>query len=143
MMPGPFMGGFWDDYQRMIQNTLESTQKLIRNMGSYVNTVAEDAYTNVNIPGRHWSKDLNPDIKINNDNVIILVPLDRLVTKDNTQVYLEGHCLVVDGALQARIPLPAAVQKYGGKAIAKQGALEIILLRDKYSSRQIIPLETG
>ena len=142
-MPGPITEGFWDEYRRLIQNTLDSTQKLIQNIGSSLNYAAEGAYTSLNIPTRQPGRNSSPDINVNNDNVIVSFSLDRLLTKENTQVYLEGCCLVVDGALQAKVPLPVAVLKYGGKAIAKQGRLEITLLRDKYGSRHIIPLETG
>lgn len=125
----------------MMQNTMENMQNMLNkvgtNMGGFVNENNEhkqDFHSN-------WFRGKKSDIRINQDRVVVTISLDKEVHQDNIQIHLEGNTLVIDGAIQEKIPLPVAVQKYGGRAMAKNGTLEITLGRDKYTVKQHIPIE--
>lgn len=136
----PFMPGFWEDYQNMMHNTFSQVQSLLNGMGSYMGT-AESG--NVSINGNKvWNPRQNPDIRVDEKYVTVSLMINTSVNKSNTQIYLEGAYLIIDGLIQAKVPLPVAVQKYGGRAVFKEGTLEVTLLRDKYTSKQLISLET-
>ncbi len=139
----PSMQKFWEDYERMMQNTFDNTQKMINNMGAYMRLNNETPDTNFSASAQGWAETAKPKISIDDDSVVITFATNQYVDQANTKIYLEGYHLIVDGIIQSRVPLPAAVLKYGGRAVAKQGALEIFLRRDKYSYRQMIPIESG
>lgn len=139
----PFMPGFWEEYQKLMQSTLAQTTKILNNLHNYTGSIADK--TAVNIGGlTDWGAGGrgSPDIRLDDRNITIAFPLNGPLDISNTRVFLEGCYLIVEGSIQARVPLPMAVQKYGGKAVAKSGVLEIILPRDKFAARQPIPLET-
>lgn len=140
-MTGPYKAEFWQEFNQMMQNTMENMQKMLNkvgtNTGGFVNENNEhkqDFYSN-------WFQGKKPDISVNQDKVVVTVYLDKEVYLNNIQIHLEGNTLMIDGAIQDRIPLPVAVQKYGGRAIVKNRTLEITLGRDKYTVKQHIPIE--
>ena len=126
------MQKFWENYERMMQTTFENTQKMINNMGASMRLNNDTSDPNLN--------EYAPKINIDDSSVTITFTANQYIDSLNTKIYLEGCFLIVDGVIQARIPLSAAVQKYGGRAVARQGVLEIVLPRDKYSVRQTIPI---
>lgn len=140
-MTGQYKAEFWQEFNQMMQNTMENMQKMLNkvgpNMGGFVNENNErkqDFYSN-------WFQGKKPEISIKQDKVVVTVSLDKEVYQDNIQIHLEGNTLIIDGAIQEKIPLPVAVQKYGGRAIVKNRTLEIALGRDKYTVKQHIPIE--
>lgn len=138
---------FWDEYKRFMESTFQNTQKMLENMNfPNFNGLKQGGATEFfNSPSWADVADINktvtPDIKVQNDKVIVTLKVSDNVNNKNTQVYLLGNCLIVEGSIQAKIPLPENVQKYGGKASYNSGVLQIELIRDIYSKRTPISIE--
>ena len=139
----PAMTEFWQQYQRMMEDTVAGTQKLLQSMNAFIEPISSGIKDAGTIGLRKGPVESSHEIQISDDVITVTFMVSQLIDKTNTRVFLEGNCLVIDGVIQERISLPAAVRKYGGKAKYSQGRLEIILPRDKYQNRQIIPIETG
>lgn len=138
---------FWDEYKRFMESTFQNTQKMLENMNfPNFNGLKQGEPTEFfNNPPWAGVADINktatPDIKVQNDKVTVTFKVSDSVNNNNTQVYLIGNCLIVEGSIQAKIPLPENVQKYGGKANYNSGTLRIELIRDIYSKRTPISIE--
>lgn len=144
-MSGPLESDFWQEYNQMMRNTMDNVQRILEKAGTNMGAAVTDNTNNMNVNNdgsyRGWFKAKQPDIQINEDRVVVNIAIDKVVNQENTQVYLEGNNLIINGALQSKIALPVAVKKYGGKAVCRQGILEITLGRDKYAAKQYIPIE--
>jgi len=138
----PLPPDFWERYTKLMDDTMKNTQKLLQELGLYSQWLATGK--DGSIAGNPlWTGDKKPEIKVDDEYVHIILPLEgKRVDNTNTRVVLEGQRLVVEGALAADIPLPVAVQKYGGRACIKERGLEIRLIKDKYRSRTVIPIES-
>ena len=139
----PAMTEFWEQYQRMMQDTMAGTQKLLQSMNAFIEPISSCVRDAGNIGLRKGPAGSSHEIQISDDAITVTFTVSQFIDKTNTRVFLEGNCLIIDGVIQERISLPVAVRKYGGKAKYSQGRLEITLPRDKYQNRQIIPIETG
>lgn len=140
-MSNPFITEFWDNYRQFMQNTFENTQELLQHLSQKANSTSEQTTESGWASTQSWLHKETPSIQVNEQYVIVSFKLNQLVHKDNTQIFLEGNRLIIEGALQSNLSLPVAVQKYGAKAASRQGFLEIKLLKDRYVSRQLIPWE--
>lgn len=135
----PFMPEFWESYRRMMNNTLEQAQNMMKNMEAQTEMLSP--HMNGKVEGNQRMNSQSPDIRVDSHHVTVTFQVDKVIDKNNTQIHLEGCYLIVDGSIKARITLPAAVQKYGGRAVSKPGVLEVTLPLDKYHTKQIIPIE--
>lgn len=132
-MSEPYKTEFWQEYNQMMQTTMDNMQKVLNRVG--VNITNNEGVI------KGWVSEKKPDFRVDQDKVVVIIPADKGVTKDSIHIYLEGNNLIINGALQENITLPVAVLRYGGKALLRNGTLEIVLGRDKYSVKQHIPVE--
>lgn len=139
----PAMTEFWEQYRRMMQDTLAGTQKLLQSMNTFIEPITSGVKDAGTTGLRKGPAGSSHEIQISDDAITVTFAVSQFIDKTNTRVFLEGNCLIIDGVIQERIPLPVAVMKYGGKAKYSQGRLEITLPRDKYQNRQSIPIEMG
>jgi HSP20 family molecular chaperone IbpA len=139
----PAMTEFWEQYQRMMQDTMAGTQKLLQSMNTFIEPISRGVKDASTIGLGKGPAGSSHEIQISNDTITVTFTVSQFIDKTNTKIYLEGNYLIIDGVIQEKIPLPVAVQKYGGRAKYGQGKLEVILPRDKYLNRQSIPIEIG
>lgn len=134
------MPEFWNNYQNMMQNTFSQMQQLFKDMGTQFPTYTQGANTLEGMQ-QSWYGAANPDIRVDNELVTITFKIGGVINKNNIQVFVEGNYVLVDGALQARVPLPVPVLKYGGRGRFRGETLEVVLKRDKFTSKQAIIIE--
>lgn len=137
----PLAPDFWEQYQKFMDNTMKSTQKLVSELSIQPNSLAPgNIVSTSSSPG--WQGEKNQEIKLEDTFVVVsLGTSGLLIDNSNTRITLEGYRLQVEGALKAQVSLPVAVKKYGGKAISKKNLLEIILVRDKFNTPTQILIE--
>lgn len=139
----PLAPDFWEQYQSFMENTMKNTQKLMSELGNQPNFFSAGK-TASTAETTDWQRVKSPEIKLDDNSVIISFnTAGMVIDNSNTRIALEGYRLIIEGALEAQIPLPVAVQKYGGKAVSKKNVLEIKLLRDKYNTQALISIEKG
>jgi len=127
----PLAPDFWNQYAKFMETTLQNTQSLIANLR--VNPAAYFQENAATITGKPvWTNEPAPEIKIDDDYVYLTFSAKgQAIDNMTTSVALEGYYLIIEGALRAKVALPVAVQKYGGKAVGKDQVLEVRLIRDR------------
>lgn len=134
--------GFWQEYNQMMQTAMDNMQNLLNRVGPNADGFVNQKNINHNEGFfKGWVSEKKPDFHIDQDRITVIIPVDKGVAKDSLQIYLERNNLFITGALQKNIALPVAVLRYGGKATLKNGTLEVMLGRDKYTVKQHIPIE--
>lgn len=140
-----FMSDFWENYQKFMQDTFSSTQKMMDNIQKS-NLHTNNMNVTPDTINQNWVNGLNnnkPKVDVEDSKVIVTLKVNSFPDDESIKVYLEGNQLVVEGVTHARVSLPVAVQKYGARAVYRDGELRIIILRDKFNSRRQIPIELG
>lgn len=141
-MSEPYETEFWQEYNQMMQTAMDNMQNLLNKMGANAGGFVNQKNSNNNEGFfKGWVTEKKPGFRIDQDRIAVIIPVDKGLTKDSIQIYLEGNNLFINGALQENIALPVAVLKYGGKAALRNGILEVVLVRDKYTVKQHIPID--
>lgn len=133
----PISPDFWQEYQQFMKSTFDNTQNMLNQMTNSMDPVScED--------NCKWVNDVeniqSPDIRINDEYVTVTFKHNQRINKNNVKIFLDGYQLAVQGDIEAKVPLPVAVQKYGARAVVKDNVLEITLLKDKYNYKQEISI---
>lgn len=133
----PISPEFWEEYRQFMRSTFDNTQSLLNQMTQYMGPASiQDSNGWVNTEANFN----NPEVRINDEHVIVTFKHNQGVNKENIKIYLDGYQLILQGDIEAKVALPTAVQKYGGRAVAKDNILEVTLKRDKFNQKQKIAI---